>query len=151
MDDFFHLDEPQYAFRMSQTSNVELKIREVTKMRIFLASSYACCLGVSALPATAGLSLMSCAYGARRMNVAMRKLKIIQAELVRRSIKLHTLTTRDKVIAVVSGLVSLGAGTAMGIEEAMTAGVVVGGEHAVVTAGDGVMASGKMSSRVDYP
>lgn len=135
MDDFFHLDAPAYAQRMSQTSDVELKRREVAKMRIFLAGSCALGSGVGALPFTGGLSLMACGYSGRRMNVAMRKLNIIQAELARRKIKLHTLTGKDKTIAVVSGLLALGTGSMVGIEEA--------------TAGDAVIPLGKMSSRAN--
>ena len=83
------------------------------------------------------------------MNVAMRKLKIIQAELVRRNINLHTLTTADKAVAVVSCVVALVAGTAVGIEEAAAAPMEIGSGHAGATAGDALMLSGKMSSRTN--
>jgi len=115
LDDFFHLDEIQYASRISQCSNIELKKREIEKMRVFLAGSCTFGSSLGAAGFTGGLSLITCAYGTRRMNVAMRKLNIIQAELGRRNIALHTLTARDKIIAAMSGLVSLGGGPTVNV------------------------------------
>ena len=90
----------EYAFRISQYSDIELKTREIQKMRIFLAGSITFGSGLGAIPVTAGLSLILSSYGARRMNVAKRKMDIVRRELARRNIALHTLTTRNKVIAV---------------------------------------------------
>lgn len=148
VDDFLHLDETNYAFRISQFSNIELKTREIQKMRIFLAGSITFGSGLGAIPVTAGLSLILSSYGARRMNVAKRKMDIIQRELARRNIALHTLTTRDKVIAVTAGLISFGVGAAIGIEFSPPVGVEVTNmelSHSVAPGGDVALQPGMYS------
>ena len=146
VDDFLHFDDTEYASRIPQYSDIELKTREIQKMRIFLAGSITFGSGLGAIPFTAGLSLLLVSYGARRMNVAKRKMEIIQGELARRNIALHTLTTRDKVIAVTAGLISLGAGTAVGIEFFPPVGVEVTNmelSHAVAPGGDVTIQPGR--------
>lgn len=115
-DDFFHFDGNEYAARIAQYSNIEIKQREITKMRQFISGSCATGGGIGAIPATGGLSLSLAVIGARRAVVANKKLKLIRAELFKRHIVFHKMTTRDKMIPAAASLVSLGVGTMVGME-----------------------------------
>ncbi|PVH76104.1 hypothetical protein DL98DRAFT_536010 [Cadophora sp. DSE1049] len=136
LDDFFHFDSDEYAAKLAYYSDIEIKQREVTKMRQFISGSCAVGGGLGAAAATGGLSLSISAIGARRAVVANRKLNLIRAELTRRGIVFHKMTMRDRMIPAASALVSLGVGTVVGLELAD-----VSGSSAVVTHDPGTINS----------
>lgn len=91
-EDVFHFDAVGYATRLTQCTDIEIKKREVTKMRKFILDSCVNSGGIGTAPATGGLSLFLASIGARRAVVAHKKLRVIRAELSRRHNKFHTMT-----------------------------------------------------------
>jgi hypothetical protein len=71
--------------------------------------------GIGAAAFTSGASLALTGYGARRMYVANKKLELIQAELLKRGIELHTLQKRDVLIPAAAHL--LGVVVGFGLDE----------------------------------
>ncbi len=117
LDDLFHFDAPSYAHKAAQMSTPDLRRREEVKIRQFLAGSCSVGLGVAAAAPTGGISLGFVALAGRNMDVAMKKLEIIQAELTRRGVPLHDkLSTADRLVPIVGGVTALGVG--MGMEGA---------------------------------
>jgi hypothetical protein len=84
--DFFHLNEYKYAKRISKYSNKHLQKQDVAKLRQFFAEALSLGSGIGAAPSTCGTTLLVSGYGVRRINVAYRKLKLIQLELLSRGI-----------------------------------------------------------------
>jgi len=125
LKDTFVFDEAEYTARMAGESDLELKKREVVKIRQRYSSSAKVVTGVGMTHATGGASLLTSAHGARQHNIAEQKLAIVQKELQKRNIKLHEMRKRDVVIPIASFYVGfgLGLGLAPGVEEVVTVGI----------------------------
>jgi hypothetical protein len=111
--DTFEFDEGEYARQISNELKYpthSLKQNEVVKHRQHISACASTGAGIGLAPFTFGLSLLGSAYGARRLYIANKKLEIIQAELTRREVALHTPTKRDFIIPFSISMATLGLG-----------------------------------------
>lgn len=113
-DDLLDFDASSYAAKMRGLSTPELKAREEEKARQFLSGSCSLGIGAGALAATGGISALWMGFSARNMDVAYKKLGIIQVEFTRRGVPLKDgVNEADKKVAVVGGLTSFLVGGAV--------------------------------------
>lgn len=120
-DDLFDFDEGVYAAKARTLSNDELKRRETEKARQMLSGFAAVGGGIGAAAATGGMSLVFTGIGGRKVDVAKKKLEIVQAELQRRRVPLKDgFTKADIAIPAVGALVGMGVGN--GVEGMLGAG-----------------------------
>lgn len=115
--DFFGLDETEYAFRISKYETARLREQEITKYRQQISAGWTIGTGLAGAIFTGGVSLGASLFGARRLNVAERKLELIEDELINRGEALHEMTKRDWMIPLAAGFVTLGVGC--GVETAL--------------------------------
>lgn len=135
LDDLFHFDQAAYAVKVSGMPNQELKQREIEKIRQFLSGSCTAGLGLGTAAATGGISLGFTALAGRNMQVANSKLDIIQAELRRRGIPTHDkLTSNDKMVPVMGGVVGMMVGGAAEGAFASDGGVGAGAAQQAINA-----------------
>jgi hypothetical protein len=131
--DRFHLNEYKYAKRISKYSDKHLQKQDVVKLRQFFTGACSLGSGISAAPSTYGLSLLGSGYGVRLMNIAHRKLKLIQSELLSRGITPHEMTKRDWFIPMAASIVSTGVADCVEIRiGSLIAAHVSGGEWVIV-------------------
>jgi hypothetical protein len=109
-DDFFGCDWDEYARRISGYTTERLCTQEVVKTRQLMAASCTIGGGIGGAAFTMGGTLAVSAYGSRRYRVASKKLKLIQAELMRRGVSLHKLDYKDFLIPIGASVIGLGAG-----------------------------------------
>jgi hypothetical protein len=107
--------ESKYRERISHYPTERLRTQEVAKTRQHFSSALSIGSGIGGAAFTHGVSLALTGYGARRMYVAIKKLKLIQAELLKRGVELHTLQKRDFLIPVAAHL--LGVAVGFGLNE----------------------------------
>ena len=115
LDDLFEFDGPAYAARLRGLSAPQLKACEQDKARKFVSSS--CSLGIAtgSLAATGGISAIWMGFAARNIDVASKKLDLIQAELQQRGAPIKDgLSGTDMTMAAVGGISSLVIGDAAG-------------------------------------
>jgi len=111
-DDFFDFDEGVYAAKIRALSNSELKARETEKTRQVFSGFTAAGGGLGAAAATGGMSLVFTGIGARKADIAKKKLELVLFELQRRGVPLKDgFTKSDIAIPAIGGLVGLGVGT----------------------------------------
>lgn len=91
--DFFWLEAKEYAERISIYTNERLMKQEVVKLRQGISGRCTVGAGLGGAPFTFGASLVASGYGLRRIHMAHKKRKIIEAELSKRNIKLHEFST----------------------------------------------------------
>jgi hypothetical protein len=108
IDDLFHFDKIEYEQKVASSSDQVLTQKDVTKCRQFFSASWSIGVGSAGAVASAGTSLLTSGYGARRMSVAKGKLAIVQSELRSRGIGLHNPTKRDYLIPITVGVATLG-------------------------------------------
>jgi hypothetical protein len=153
--DFFHLNEYKYAKRISKYSNTHLQKQDVVKLRQFFAGALSLGSGIGAAPSTCGTTLLVSGYGVRRINVAYRKLKLIQSELLSRGITPHEMTKRDFFIPIAAFIVSIGVADCVEIRVgSLMAAHGSGGEWAIIkiTKAIAKLATDKSLTRVmGYP
>jgi len=123
--DFLHLDEKEYALRISAYSNEQLQKQDVVKQRQCYAGMGSVAAGVGGAFFTGGTTLLASGYGCRRIHVAKRKVKLIHAELRSRGLSPHQQTKRDVLIPLAVCMVStaIGAGVDIGVGHLMAAPV----------------------------
>ena len=110
LDDLLEFDGAVYADKLRNHTDAQLKIREVEKTRQFLLGF--CSLGISI--GTGGLSAIWMGFSARNLDVARQKLKLIQAELMRRGVPLKQgVSGADTCVTVMEGFTSLAVGGAV--------------------------------------
>jgi hypothetical protein len=113
LNDTFDFDEYAYARAISDQDEYtthRLKTQEVVKFRQHISSSASIGGGIGLAPFTFGLSLLGTAYGARRLYIAKKKLEMIEAELKKREVALHTPTKRDFFIPFGISVATMGLG-----------------------------------------
>ena len=111
--DTFGFDEAAYAKQITNEKDYPtyaLKQNEIVKHRQHVSAGASTGAGIGLIPFTMGLSLLGSAYGARRLYIANKKLELIQAELTRREVALHTPTKRDFFIPFGVSMATLGLG-----------------------------------------
>lgn len=125
IEDFFHLDEVEYAQRISRYSDQDLMKQDIVKFRQIQSGAWSVGAGLGGAFVTFGATLAVSGYGGRRINVAVRKLESIHAELLSRGLQPHDPTKRDYLIPVAVGVISCGVGSGIdvGVGHLMTAPV----------------------------
>ena len=118
--DLLEFDAIDYQRRMSQCTDLQLKQKEVMKIRQRFSSSYTIGAGIGGAPFTLGFTLGLSTYGLRVHRVASAKRQIIEQELTNRNIALHVLRKRDFLIPLSTGPINSGVG--FGINELALAG-----------------------------
>ncbi|PHH76813.1 hypothetical protein CDD80_1191 [Ophiocordyceps camponoti-rufipedis] len=113
--DFFSFSEAEYKTRIAHYTTQRLQQQEILKTRQRISSSFSIVSGIGAAPVSGGATLAVSAYGGRRLHVARKKLRLIEAELLKRGQPLHKLQKRDVIIPVTAGVA--GAGLGFGIDE----------------------------------
>lgn len=117
--DFFHFKEDEYRERISLYDTERLVKQEVVKLRAGIAGGTSIATGAGLAVLTGGASLLASGYGSRRLYVAHKKGKLIEAELLKRGIKPHELNKWDVIIPVGAGLTGMGIG--LGVNEIASA------------------------------
>ena len=88
--EIFTFKESEYRERISHYTAECLRKQEVVKTRQDIATATSISTGIGSAAFAFGASLTVSGYGARRMYVAKKKLELIQAELSKGNIELHT-------------------------------------------------------------
>lgn len=113
LQDILNFDADGYATKITTYDDSRLCNNEVVKLRQ-KAGSAASAIGGGAMVCVAGPSfLFSMAYGARCYKIASHKRKLIRAEMTKRSLAHHSLTTADVLIPVATSAIVLGANKAL--------------------------------------
>ena len=131
--DFFHLNEKEYAIRISQYDDDHLKRQEIVKTRQIVAAFWSIGSGSVGAAFTHGATLVVSIYGVRRAHVAIRKVIIIKKRLMELGIELHKLEKYDYIIPLIAGMI----GTAIGLGVDFGIAAMVPTDHLLVSIGSG--------------
>lgn len=125
IEDFFDFSEIEYARRIKDYTNERLIKQNVVKIRAGNSGLLSVGTGIGGAAFSFGGTLAISAYGARRMYVAEKKTKLIEAELRSRGIEPHAESKRDMLIPMVGSLLGLGIGCGVdiGLNDLMAAPV----------------------------
>ena len=111
---FFGLSSSEYTERISTYSDDLLREEEISKMQQVYGAKFRIGAGVGFAVHSAGLSLVSAAVSGRSLDVAKRKLEMIQGELRRRDIPLYENRKRAAFVGFVKKLAADGIGWGTG-------------------------------------
>ncbi|KAI9695178.1 MAG: hypothetical protein M1820_008814 [Bogoriella megaspora] len=104
-DEIFDFDEMDYAARTSNHDTQHLRQQEIIKTRQVAKAHAGVYQGTIASAATGGAAFIAPVYAGRQGDVAEAKLKIIQMELTKRGVPLHTTNNDDYAAVALSTLV----------------------------------------------
>ena len=121
--DFFHLPE-DYHLRIATYPDPKLTRQEAVKTRQIYAAMCSIVNGAAFSVPSHGGTLVICAWAARRLYVAVRKLKVIKAELMLRKIELRPFMNRDWMIPVAAAVT--GAAIGLGVDFGLANFVPIG-------------------------
>lgn len=121
--DFFHLPD-DYHVRIATYPNTKLTKQEAVKTRQTYAAMCSIVNGAAFSVPSHGGTLVICAWAARRLYVAVRKLKVIKAELTRRKLELRPFLNRDWMIPVAVAVT--GAAIGFGVDFGLGSFVPIG-------------------------
>ncbi|KAI9881155.1 MAG: hypothetical protein M1830_007133 [Pleopsidium flavum] len=111
IEDLFHLDEVEDAQRISRYSDQDLMKQDVVEFRQIQAGAWSIGAGIGRAWFSFGATLAVSGYGGRRINVAVRKLELIHAELLSLGLQPHDPTKRGYLIPVAVGVAGCGVDT----------------------------------------
>ncbi|KAK4498913.1 hypothetical protein PRZ48_009423 [Zasmidium cellare] len=111
IEEFFWLDDEEFARRLRTVSNEELVFSDKHNVRKRKGGKLGAWVGTFQAPLTLGISLIGVGIAARNRHVAKRRLEMIHAELTRRGLHKHAEDWKDSAFAAFT----VGAGAAVGM------------------------------------
>ncbi|GAB7337472.1 hypothetical protein MBLNU457_g2806t1 [Dothideomycetes sp. NU457] len=114
LGDLLHFDKDEYAAKLGQLTEAELRKREIVKRRQMISSSFKIGAGAGLAPLTCGASLVSSVWGLRTAIIARQKTALLIAEFERRGLSTTRERMRDTAIPLATSIATFGVSHTVG-------------------------------------
>ena len=131
-EELLEFDAAEYSQRAAAHSTSHLQQQELVKIRQCMKADFQVGAGTVGAIVTGGLTFVQPLYASREGYIAEKKLKLIQAELTKRGVKLHESDGTDEDAALIGAIAGSVAGD--GADEAVVDDSVPEGALQHVTA-----------------